>query len=250
MTLEQFFYENPSGALAFSGGTDSALLVWAAKKYGKDWHAYYVETAFQPAFELADARKIASECELPLTIIKGDIMKYHEVTENPSNRCYMCKRVIFTMLLKQAQADGYKLIIDGTNASDDASDRPGMRALQELGVRSPLKECGLTKDDVRLLCREAGLFVWNKPSYACLATRIPAGTEITQDALKMVERGENLLSSLGFIDFRIRLHGQAAIIQVSQGQFSYAIERRADIERMLKPIFPIVAIDLEPRKKN
>lgn len=249
MTLETFFTDNPAGALAFSGGTDSSLLVWAAKKYGKDWQAYYVESAFQPAFELADARKIAMECGLPLTIIKGDILKYKQVAENPADRCYLCKQVVFSMIQQQAAADGYSLIIDGTNASDEASDRPGMRALREMNVRSPLRECGLTKADVRALSREADLFTWSKPSYACLATRIPTNTPITFDALKKVEHSENILSSLGFTNFRVRINGDAAVIQVTQDQFAYAFMRREDIQNMLKPLFPIVALDLLPRAR-
>ena len=247
MTLQEFFQSNPTGALAFSGGTDSSLLVWAAKNFGQDWTAYYMHTAFQPDFELADARKIASECALPLTIIGGDILKKKEVAENPSNRCYFCKRALFSMIRQQAEKDGYSLLIDGTNASDDALDRPGMMALQELGVRSPLRECGLTKWDVRDLSRQAGLFTWNKPSYACLATRIPTGTPITAEALKRVEQGENILFSFGFNNFRLRLHGGVAVLQVPQELFNYVLERREEILKYLQPLFPIIAMDLLPR---
>jgi len=249
MTLEEYFKENPSGALAFSGGTDSSLLVWAAKKYGQNWHAYYVKAAFQPEFELEDAKKISEQCALPLTIIEADILKHEEITANPSNRCYLCKQVVFSNIIRQATADGYTLIADGTNASDDTSDRPGMQALKEMGVLSPLRECGLTKAEVRELSRTAGLFTWNKPSYACLATRIPTGTRITSDALKKVETGEKLLSSLGFINFRIRLHGQAAILQFTQGQLSEAFACRDKILDILRPIFPIISLDLLPRMK-
>ena len=250
MDLKTFFTENPCGALAYSGGTDSSLLVWAAMEYGKDWHAYYVHSAFQPAFELTDARQIAFQCSMPLTIIEGDILQYPEVVANPADRCYYCKRRVFSMIQHQAAADGYTLLIDGTNASDDEGDRPGMRALRELEVRSPLRECGLTKSDVRALCREAHLFVWNKPSYACLATRIPTGTPITDEALRKVEHGENLLASLGFQNFRIRLHGQAAVIQVTADQLSYAWEIREKIQNRLAPVFPLVTLDLTPRKRN
>ena len=247
MELKSFFEQNPSGALAFSGGTDSSLLVWAAAKYGKDWHAYYVHSAFQPAFELEDARKIASQCQLPLTIIEADILQYPEVAANPPDRCYHCKRQVFSAILRQAAADGYSLVIDGTNASDDACDRPGMKALRELEVRSPLRECGLTKGDVRAMCREAGLFVWNKPSYACLATRIPAGTPITAEALQKVEQSENLLSSMGFQDFRVRLRDDTAVLQFTEDQFPYAWECREKLRTALSPIFAQVTLDLTPR---
>lgn len=250
MILSEFFRDNPKGAIAFSGGTDSSLLVWAASRYGRDWHAYYVKSAFQPEFELADAHKIASDCQMPLTVIEGDIMKYPEVTANPKDRCYLCKKEVFSLILHQAKAEGYSLIIDGTNASDDEADRPGTRALREMNVRSPLRECGMKKSDVREMSREAGLFTWNKPSYACLATRIPTGTQITEFDLKRIERGENILASLGFTDFRIRLHADVALLQFTSDQFAYALDRREDISRLLSPIFPIAALDMKPRVRE
>jgi len=247
MNLSDFFEKNPSGALAFSGGTDSSLLVWAAAKYGRNWHAYYVHGAFQPAFELEDAKKIAACCALPMTILEADVLSDPRVTANPENRCYYCKHTVFGLIRSAASADGYTLLIDGTNASDDASDRPGMRALQELKVLSPLRECGLTKSDIRAMSREAHLFTWNKPSYACLATRIPAGTAITAEALKKVEAGENVLFSMGFQDFRIRLRGDIALIQIPASQFSYAVEKRQQLLERLSPLFSAVALDLKSR---
>jgi len=248
ITLEDFFKSNPSGALALSGGVDSSFLAWAAGKYGQNWRAYYVSSTFQPAFECADAKKVSEFAGVPLTIIDVDILSHNEVMENPENRCYFCKKVIFGAILELAAADGYRLVIDGTNASDDVSDRPGMKALQELSVRSPLRECGFTKADVREHSRKAGLFTWNKPSYACLATRVPAGTAITAEALQKVERGETLVSSLGFQNFRIRVRGEQALLQFQADQMSYAFELREDLQRLLSPLFSIVSIDLKPRK--
>ncbi|WP_312281142.1 ATP-dependent sacrificial sulfur transferase LarE, partial [Oscillibacter sp.] len=198
-------------------------------------------------FELADARKIAQQCRIPLTVIEGDILADQTVVANPENRCYYCKRVVFGMILRQATTDGYKLVVDGTNASDDASDRPGMRALQEMEVLSPLRECGLTKSDVRAMSREADLFTWNKPSYACLATRIPSGTAITAEALKTVEAGENVLFSMGFQDFRIRLRGDVALLQIPASQFSYAVEKRQQLLERLSTLFSTVSLDLRTR---
>ena len=247
MQLSDYFLKNPKGALAFSGGVDSSLLLWAAAKYGKDWRAYYVHSAFQPAFELADAQAIAQQCGLPMTTLKVDILQCSTVTSNPSDRCYYCKQQIFSTILRQAETDGYSLVIDGTNASDDAGDRPGMRALRELEVRSPLRECGLTKEDVRTLCREAGLFVWDKPAYACLATRIPTGTPITEEALRKVEQGEHLLASMGFRDFRIRFHGDIAVLQVTEDQIACVLESHQNIRTGLAPLFSQVTLDLSPR---
>lgn len=248
MELREFFEQNPAGAVAFSGGVDSSLLVWAAAAYGADWRAYYVHTAFQPAFELADARRVAERCGMKMTVIQADILRYGEVAENPPDRCYHCKRRIFSAIRRRAAADGYDLLIDGTNASDDAGDRPGMRALRELQVRSPLRECGLTKAEVRERCRKAGLPVWDKPAYACLATRVPAGTAITAEALQAVEQAEDALFRLGFTDFRVRLFGAGARIQVPDAQMAEAVEKRDAITAALRPYFGAVMLDLQGRR--
>ena len=175
MTLNEFFSLVPKAAVAFSGGTDSAFLLWAAREFGCEVRAYYGKTAFQPQFELEDARRLASELEVPMTVVEADILSVPEAAANGPQRCYHCKTALFSRLRQAAREDGYTVLLDGTNASDDAGDRPGMRALRELEVRSPLRECGLTKDEVRRRSREAGLFTWDKPAYACLATRIPTG---------------------------------------------------------------------------
>ena len=177
--LRQFFREHPRVALAFSGGTDSAYLLYAATACGCEVRAYYARSAFQPAFERADARRLAEQLSAELREIPLDVLAVEAVRRNPADRCYHCKRAIFSALLREARADGFDVVIDGTNASDDAGDRPGMRALRELRVLSPLRLCGIPKAEVRALSRQAGLFTWDKPAYACLATRVPAGVEIT-----------------------------------------------------------------------
>ena len=144
MTLEEFFTQHPRTAVAFSGGTDSALVLWAAGRYGREVRAYYVHTVFQPAFELADAKRLAEELNVPLTVVEADVLAVPEAAANGPRRCYYCKRALFTTLWQRARADGYTVLLDGTNASDDAGDRPGMQALRELEVRSPLRECGIT----------------------------------------------------------------------------------------------------------
>ena len=247
MDLATFFRENPRVALAFSGGTDSAYLLCAAVQAGAQVRPYYVKTAFQPAFELADARRLAEELGVALAIVELDVLSAPEVAANPPERCYHCKRAIFTALRQRAEAEGYALLIDGTNASDDAGDRPGMRALGELSVRSPLRECGLTKAEIRRLSKEAGLFTWDKPAYACLATRIPAGRPITAELLERVERAETALHALGFRDFRVRLLGQAARIQLPPEQMAAALERREELLKLLTPEFDGVLLDLAGR---
>lgn len=155
--------------------------------------------------------------------------------------------MIFSAIAQAAREDGFTTILDGTNASDDAGDRPGMRALQELSVLSPLRECGLTKPEIRRLSKEAGLFTWDKPAYACLATRIPTGTAITADQLERTEAAENHLFSLGFTDFRVRLQGDAAKLQVPAAQFPKVLENRDMILSELKKWYSTVLLDLEAR---
>lgn len=246
--LEAFFEENPQGAVAFSGGVDSALLVWAAARFGKAWRAYYVQSAFQPAFELRDARQVADQCGLAMEVLEADVLSCPQIAQNPADRCYHCKKQIFSRILDQARQAGYTLLIDGTNASDDIGDRPGMRALREMAVRSPLREAGLTKAEVRRLSKEAGLPTWDKPAYACLATRIPTGTPITRQDLQRVERGEEALSRLGLRDFRLRLRGGTALLQVRAEQQQLVFDRRQQILQALGQDFSAVALDLAARK--
>ncbi|MFR6277963.1 MAG: 7-cyano-7-deazaguanine synthase, partial [Acutalibacter sp.] len=181
MELRDFFQECPKVALGFSGGVDSAYLLYAALDHGAQVRPYFIKTAFQPQFELEDARRLCAQLGVELTVVELDVLQIPGVAENPPDRCYHCKRALFGRLRQQAQADGYTVLIDGTNASDDAGDRPGMRALGELSVRSPLRECGITKAQVRALSKEAGLFTWDKPAYACLATRVPTREAITPE---------------------------------------------------------------------
>ena len=247
MTLQNFFTENPKVAIAFSGGVDSAYLLYAAIQCGAKVRAYYVNSAFQPQFELDDAKRLAGELGADMRILTVDVLADATVTANPADRCYHCKRVIFSLITEEASKDQYPVLLDGTNASDDAGDRPGMRALAELSVRSPLRECGLTKDEIRRLSREAGLFTWDKPAYACLATRIPTGDTITAEKLQKTEVAENYLFSIGLTDFRVRLLGNAARLQVPEGQLDMVLKRRQEILCELKKYYSAVLLDLEVR---
>ena len=247
MTLEQFFQENPRCALGFSGGVDSAYLLYAGVKAGADIKPYFIKTAFQPAFELADAQKLAERLGVEVTVLELDALADPRVAANPADRCYFCKQNLFRTLKDRAIADGYPVLLDGTNASDEAGDRPGMRALAELSVRSPLRECGLTKDEIRARSREAGLFTWDKPAYACLATRVPAGEAITADLLARVEGAEDALFRLGYTDFRVRVFHSAARLQLPRGQMERAVREAETIQAALKPYFTPILLDLEGR---
>jgi len=247
MLLQDFFGQHKKCALAFSGGADSAYLLYAGLSAGCDIHAYYVKSAFQPQFELDDAKKLADELGARMTVLELDVLSDSQIVQNPVNRCYFCKKKIFHKLVEAAQTDGYDVIIDGTNASDDVAERPGMKALQELSVLSPLRECGITKGEVRSLSKAAGLFTWDKPAYACLATRIPSCVEITAEKLAATELSEKALSDLGFTDFRIRLSGNDAKIQVREEQLEKLLICRKEILEILKPYYTSVTVDLEVR---
>lgn len=245
MELYKFWKEHPRAALAFSGGVDSAYLLYSAASAGAEVRPYFVKTPFQPQFELEDARRLCGELGTELTVLALTLPE--QVMENPKDRCYFCKHALFGRLWEQVRADGYFLLLDGSNASDDPTDRPGMRALGELMVLSPLRMCGLTKEQIRAESRKAGLFTWNKPAYACLATRFPAGERITEQSLTNVEAAEGLLFRLGFSDFRVRVYGGAARIQVQESQMIKLLSHREEILSALKPCFRGVFLDLEGR---
>lgn len=247
MDLSTFFSQNPRVALAFSGGTDSSYLLYAAIQNHCQVKAFFVHTPFQPEFEKKDAIRLAKELNADLTILDYDILQHDEVVKNPENRCYYCKTALFGTLKREAEKAGRTVLIDGTNASDIAADRPGMKALKELGVRSPLRECGITKEEVRALSRQAGLFTGDKPSYACLATRIPSGTPISAQMLKRVEQAEEFLFGLGFSDLRVRVVGESAKLQLPEKQLAAAVEQHQVIREGLAKYFTDVMLDLKSR---
>jgi len=250
MELKEFFAQNPKAAIAFSGGVDSAYLLYAAVKNGADVKAYYVKSPFQPRFELEDAKCLVAELGAEMEIIPLNVLENEDVSSNPAERCYHCKRAILTAIMDKAGKDSYTLLLDGSNASDDAADRPGMRALKELSVRSPLRECGLTKAEIRHLSKEAGLFTHDKPAYACLATRIPTGETITKEKLEATEKAEEYLRSLGFENFRVRLFNGCARIQLRAEDMPKAVAQAAEINRELKKYYASVMLDMEARDEQ
>ncbi len=247
MTLEAFFKENPKTALAFSGGVDSSYLLYAAMQAGAEVRAYYVKTAFQPEFEYEDAMRLTKQLGAEVTVLRLDALCDPQVAANPANRCYYCKQNIFGSIWRAARADGFSVLLDGTNASDQADDRPGMKALRELKVRSPLREAGLTKAMIREKSRLAGLFTWDKPAYACLATRIPTGETITEEKLTRTEWAESYLMGLGFSDLRVRLLGSCARVQLPKEQQEAFLDRREEILAVLKTRYSGVLLDMEAR---
>lgn len=189
--LGAFFARVPRFAVAFSGGVDSAYLLAAAAHAGCKVKAYLVSTAFQPTFELADARRLVGKLNgagfpVSLEVIKADVLSRDDICVNPPDRCYVCKGFIFGCVRAAAARDGYDVLVDGTNATDDPARRPGFRALDEAGVVSPLRRAGLTKAAVRAASRELSLPTAEKPRFACYAVHVPAGERITAAVLDRV----------------------------------------------------------------
>ena len=198
--LEMYLLREPKLAVAFSGGCDSSLLLAAAKLAGCEVHAYLVKTAFQPAFELADARAVADALDVPLTVVEADVLADGAICANPPDRCYRCKRFIFQKVREAAATDGFTVIVDGTNASDDPARRPGFKALAEAGVVSPLRRAGMTKANVRHVLAgleerfglAPGALMAAKPSFPCLAVYVPEGEPITEASLAEAARARGL----------------------------------------------------------
>ena len=248
MELREFFVENKEAAIAFSGGVDSSYLLSQAVKYAVRVKAYYVKSCFQPEFELREALRLAGELGADMEVINlGESVLDEKVSSNPPDRCYYCKKKIMGAIKEAAARDGFDTILDGTNASDDAGDRPGMKALGEMKILSPLRICGLTKDEIRSLSREEGLFTWDKPAYACLATRIPTGVAISPEILRKVENAEAALMDMGFSDFRVRVFGGGARLQLKESQMAEALKKREEIVKALKPFFNEILLDMEAR---
>ena len=193
-----------SAAVAFSGGVDSSYLLYAADRCCDRLTAYTVESAFRSPLERKNSERIADMLGITLTVIDADILSDSAVTANGPDRCYLCKKRVFSAILARAKADGFDVVCDATNATDDPGSRPGMKALEEMGIASPLRDCGIGKADVRALSRTAGLPCWSTPSDSCLATRIATGTVITAKLLERTARAENALRDLGFSGIRVR----------------------------------------------
>ena len=242
---------SPDGiCAAFSGGVDSALLltVLSEIRARKPFPLFAVvfATAFQTAEETASAMKQAEELGVPAELIERDVLSDPLLRGNPKDRCYHCKRALFSEMKRIAEAHGIRNLVDGTNADDMLAYRPGRKALEELGVLSPLSLCGFTKDEIRTAARELLVPVADKPSAPCLATRFPYGTAMTDAALRRVERGEAVLHEFGLRVVRLRVHGNVARIETDPEGFELASAKRFEIAFALRNEgFPYVTLDLE-----
>jgi len=235
--------------VAFSGGVDSTLVLKAARDtLGRGASAVTASSVIHPAWETREARDIARAIGVPLRVLRVEPLEDRAFATNPPERCYLCKSKIFSRFLAIARSRGIPWVLDGSNADDAGDFRPGMKALSELGIRSPLKEAGLVKAEVRRLSRFLGLPTADKPALACLASRFPYGMEIDRENLRRVGRAEDLLRELGFGQVRVRHHGTVARLEVEPAMIPRLVRAdvRGKISRGLKKLgYAYVALDLD-----
>lgn len=236
--------------VAFSGGVDSSLVLVmaceAAAETGKKVYAVTMDTALHPKADVEIAKKVLEKTEAVHEILTLNELTVPEIHNNPRNRCYLCKKALYTRMLDFAGEKGAETLLEGSNEDDLHVYRPGLQAVRELGVKSPLADCGITKAEVRALAAEYGIPTADRPSAPCLATRLPYGAEIDLELLRRIDEGEKYLRETGIRNVRLRVHGQVTRIEVDETSFPEAIARRKEITEHLKKLgFLYITLDLE-----
>jgi uncharacterized protein len=236
-----------SALVAYSGGVDSAYLLWLAREALGDRAVAF--TAISPAVapdELEGARELARSLGVVHVERPSGELDDPNYARNPVDRCYFCKSELYSLADAQARALGLAAVVSGTNADELSDYRPGLRAADERRVVQPLAEAGLTKAEIRALSHEAGLSTWDKPQQPCLASRIPYGNEVTRERLEQLARSEMALRALGLREFRVRFHGELARIEVAEAELARLVQVRAEAARALREAgFRYVSVDLE-----
>jgi len=235
--------------VAYSGGIDSAFLAWAARTtLGEFMLAVIADSPSLARAQLEDALAFAREQSIPVEVIPTAELQRPDYARNDGSRCFFCKDELFTVMEQFRDAHGFDTIAYGVNLDDQGDYRPGQKAARQHSVAAPLLEVGLRKAEIRELARAAGLRVWNKPASACLASRIEYGRPVTAEALQQVERGEDALRELGFLQFRVRHHGQIVRIEIAKEEMGLALspQMAAEFTRIFKALgFDYITLDLE-----
>ena len=243
-------YASEDLVVAFSGGVDSSLLLKlacdAAKEHAKKVYGIFIWTMLQPVKEVEEAQKVAQELGAVFRILKINELKGAGIENNPVDRCYRCKRHLFQEIQKEAGGLGISRILEGTNEEDLQVYRPGIQAVRELGIISPLADAGFTKGEVRKFAGEYGISVSDKPSTPCLATRFPYGTHLSYEEMRKVEAGEVFLRNLGFYNVRLRVYGEFVRIEVDKQDLQMLVEQRERVIEYLKSLgYTYLTLDLE-----